>query len=347
MRRFRTPLVLVALAVLLGASTVAATAVGSVTVPAEQVLGVLGEALGLPVDGVQPTFRVIVLQARLPRVALAIAVGAGLAIVGLALQTLVRNPLADPYVLGISSGASVGAVLVITTGTTAAATGATPVAAFLGSLGALVIVYGLARSGGRITTGRLVLAGVAISYVLSALTSFLLITAERGEQAREVLTWLLGGLGAASWDTVWLPLLASTAGLLTLGARTRSLNLLFAGDESAVTLGLDVARFRAGMFVLTSLLTGVLVASAGPIGFVGLIVPHATRFLVGADHRRALPSCALAGAAFLVLADLLARVVASPEEIPAGVLTALAGGPFFLWLLRRDARRATAIRSDS
>ena len=158
-----------------------------------------------------------------------------------------------------------------------------------------------------------------------------------------MLTWLLGGLGGARWETLWLPLAVVVSGLTVLLAQARTLNVLLAGEATAVTIGVDTQRFRTRMFILTSLLTGVLVAASGPIGFVGLILPHAVRLVVGSDHRRGLPAAALAGASFLVLADIAARTLASPQEIPVGVLTALCGGPFFLWLLRRDARRAAAV----
>jgi iron complex transport system permease protein len=219
-----------------------------------------------------------------------------------------------------------------------------PLAAFAGAVGALGLVYFLSRAGGQITTTRLVLAGVAVAYVLSAVTSLMLLTAETGDQARQVLTRLLGGLGGAQWDSLWLPMAVVLLGLVYLLAQARTLNVLLAGDEAAVTMGVDANRFRVATFVLASLMTGVLVAVSGPIGFVGLILPHGVRLLVGSDHRRALPAAALAGASFLVLADVAARTLASPQEIPVGVLTALCGGPFFLWLIRRDARRG-AVRS--
>ncbi len=330
-----TVVILVLLAVLAG-SVVAGLAVGSVAVPPGEVLKALLQ------QPVAPQYQSIVIQARAPRVLLGAVVGAGLGVVGMALQALVRNPLADPYLLGVSSGASVGAVAVILTGATVFGAASTSVAAFLGSLAALVVVYLLSRAGGRITTTRLVLAGVAVAYVLSAVTSLMLILARTGDQARQVLTWLLGGLGGADWRSLWLPAGAVAVGVAVLLAQSRTLNVLLAGDDAAVTMGVDTNRFRAQMFILTSLITGTLVAVSGPIGFVGLILPHAMRLVVGSDHRRALPATALAGASFLVLADLAARTLAAPQEIPVGVLTALCGGPFFLWLIRRDARRAVA-----
>ncbi|MCK0175947.1 iron ABC transporter permease [Mycolicibacterium sp. F2034L] len=336
--------VIAALLVLLGGVVLAGLAIGSIAIPPVDVARTLAHQLVPTLVDVTapPHVETVVLQVRGPRVLLGAVVGAGLAVIGMTLQALVRNPLADPYLLGVSSGASVGAVGVIVTGATVLGAASTSVAAFAGSLAALALVYTLSRAGGQITTTRLVLAGVAVAYVLSAVTSLMLIMAESGDQARQVLTWLLGGLGGANWDALWLPLGAVLAGIVVLLAQARTLNVLLAGDEAATTMGVDVDRFRAQTFVLASLLTGILVAVSGPIGFVGLILPHAVRLVVGSDHRRALPAAALAGASFLVLADLAARTLAAPQEIPVGVLTALCGGPFFLWLIRREARRAVA-----
>ncbi|MGW2226156.1 FecCD family ABC transporter permease [Streptomyces formicae] len=325
----------VALLAALGAAVVGGLALGSVRIPPGDVLEILtGRADPSP-------FRTIVLDVRLPRVLLGAVVGAGLAVIGTVLQALVRNPLADPFLLGVSSGASVGAVGAIVLGGTfgvgsALATTVTiPAAAFAGALVSLVLVYSLARSGGGFATGRLILAGVAVSYILTALTSLILVTADSADHLKEVLYWTLGGLGSARWDMLALPCCALVVGTALLMALARPLDLLLVGEEGATVLGLDTARFRAAVFVLASLLTGVLVAYSGAIGFVGLMVPHAARMLVGAAHRPLLPVVALLGAVFLVVADLAARTVAAPQDIPVGVLTALTGGPFFLWLLRR------------
>ncbi|ANI38874.1 FecCD family ABC transporter permease [Mycolicibacterium vaccae] len=343
-RRLPYPLVLVGLSALLVATVIAGLAIGSIAIPpADVVRSVAAALLPSAVDADVPAHvHTVITQVRAPRVLLGAVVGAGLAVIGMTLQALVRNPLAEPFLLGVSSGASVGAVAVIVSGVGVAGWLSPSLAAFAGALAALTLVYGLSSAAGQITTTRLVLAGVAVSYVLSAVTSLMLLTADTGDRARQVLTWLLGGLGSARWDTLWLPLTVVVAGLILLLAQARTLNVLLAGDAAATTMGVDTPRFRARMFVLTSLLTGVLVAASGPIGFVGLILPHAVRLVVGSDHRRALPAAALAGASFLVLADIAARTLASPQEIPVGVLTALCGGPFFLWLLRRDARRAAA-----
>lgn len=343
-RRNRVPFpaVLALLATALAAAVVVSLAVGSVSLSTADVAGILVRQVfpGWVDPGWPSTYATIVLDVRLPRVLLAGVVGAGLAAVGTALQALVRNPLADPYLLGISSGASLGAVTVLTSGAMVLGVLATPmVAAFAGSMATLVAVYTLASSGGRMTTTRLVLAGVAVSYVLSALTDLVLTTAADPHLLSSIRFWTLGSVAGAEWATLPIPVTVVLAGLAVLLGQARSLNLLFAGEEAAGTLGLNVHRFRTGMFVLVSLMTGVMVAVSGSIGFVGLMVPHAVRMLVGADHRRVLPAAALLGATFLIIADLAARTVAAPQELQIGVLTALCGGPFFVWLLRRQARR--------
>ncbi|WP_030019963.1 FecCD family ABC transporter permease [Streptomyces monomycini] len=340
-RRRSFAVTLVVLGVLLLVSATAGMAIGSVHVPPGEVWGIVTHALGadLPDPGWSRARETIVLDVRAPRVALGAVTGAGLAVIGTAMQALVRNPLAEPYLLGVSSGASLGAVMVIVFGVSLFGPLSLPAAAFAGALLTLLLVYTTARTGGRITSVRLVLSGVAMAAVLTAVMDILLLTSDRGNEARAVLAWTLGGLGGVQWGTLWLPGLALLLGIAVLLVQARSLNLLLAGEEAATTMGLDVARFRARMFVLLSLVTGVLVAAAGPIGFVGLMLPHVVRLFVGGDHRRVLPAAALAGAVFLIWADIAARTVAAPMEIPVGVLTALCGGPFFLWLMRRDARR--------
>ncbi|MFF7077986.1 FecCD family ABC transporter permease [Streptomyces lavendulae] len=341
MKRGRTATVLLFLAAALAASAVAGLALGPVRIAPGRVLDLLLAGPGARGGA----FASIVWDVRMPRVLLGAVVGAGLAVTGTVLQALVRNQLADPFLLGASSGASAGAVLVIVFGTAAGAgaVGAlggagVPLAAFAGSMAALVTVYALARRGATMTTGRLILAGVAVQYVLSALTSLVLVLSASPDQMRSVLFWTLGGLGGARWSELALPAAALFVGTGVLVTLARPLDLLLAGEEGAHTLGLDTGRFRAAAFVLTSLVIGVLVASSGAIGFVGLMVPHAARMVVGAGHRALLPVAALGGAVFLTLADLLARTAAAPEEIPVGVVTALVGGPFFLWMLRRSGR---------
>ncbi len=278
----------------------------------------------------------IVWEIRFPRVLLGAVVGAGLAVVGVTMQALVRNPLADPYLLGVSSGAAFGAVSVILLGIAWFGLYTRSIAAFLGALAAFACVYILARRKGRVTTGRLILAGVAVAYTFGAVTNFMIYKAPNGEAARGVVFWLLGGLGGARWEFLGLPAAVLVAATILLVVQSRALNALSVGEETAMILGVDTNRFRQGIFALTSLLTGVLVAIAGGIGFVGLMLPHIVRLFVGADHRRLLPVSALVGAIFLIWVDVLARTVVAPQELPIGILTALIGAPFFIWLMWRS-----------
>lgn len=298
------------------------------------------QALGMqppPLEGITPQHQQIVWLIRMPRVLLAALVGAGLAVVGTIMQAMVRNPLADPYLLGVSSGASVGAVAVLAFGALASAgMYALTAGAFAGALAATVAVYLLARSQGRIHATRLILGGVAIGYVLAGVTSLITLSSGQRDLASALLTWTLGSLAGTQWEELGIPAAVLAAGLLWLGLQTRPLNALLAGDEAAATLGVDTARLRRALFLVVSLLTGTMVAVSGAIGFVGLIVPHAARMLVGTDHRRVLPVAALAGALLLVLVDLVARTAFAPMELPVGVITSLIGGPFFVWMLVRQ-----------
>lgn len=315
--------------------------VGSVSIPAPTALAVLTHWLsgGLLLEpDWREAYEIIIVQTRVPRVILAAVVGASLGVCGMVIQAIVRNPLAGPSILGVSSGAATGAVIVMRFGLIFLGAFTLHIAAFLGGLAALTIVFWIARTGGQMTPTRLVLAGVAMSAVLSALTSLLVLTSPDPQLAARVLFWTLGGFGSAQWKLLPVPVAALAIGLAVMLAQSRRLNLLMAGDESAVALGLEVERFRRLMFVLTAALTGITVAVSGVIGFVGLIMPHIVRLMVGADHRRALPAVALLGASFTIAADLVARSIIAPLELPVGIVTALVGGPFFIWLLRRDAR---------
>lgn len=274
---------------------------------------------------------------RLPRTLLAGIAGAGLALAGALMQALVRNPLAEPYLLGVSAGAGVGAVAVITLGASAAGLTLSG-AAFAGALAAAVAVYLLARQGGLVAPTRLILSGVALGALLSAVTSYLTITTE-AQNVFSILFFLLGSVAAATWAKLAVPAAALALVFVFALLRSRSLNALQVGDETATMLGVDVNRFRSQLLVACALLTGAVVAVSGGIGFVGLIVPHVSRIVVGADHRRMLPVAVLGGAVFLMAADLAARTVAAPTEIPIGIVTAVVGAPFFLWLMRRGQRR--------
>ncbi|MDT0307505.1 iron ABC transporter permease [Streptomyces sp. DSM 44917] len=283
-------------------------------------------------------------QFRLPRTLLAGLAGGGLALAGALMQAAVRNPLAEPYVLGVSAGAGVGAVAVITLGS--AAVGGLPLsgAAFLGALAATAAVYLLARQGGVLAPTRMILAGVALGSLLSAVTSYLTLTTE-AQNVFSVLFFLLGSVSAATMDQLAVPAAALAAVTLFALLNARALNALLVGDENATALGVNVNRLRGQLVIAASLLTGAVVAVSGGIGFVGLVVPHAARILVGADHRRMLPVAVLGGALFLMAADVLARTVAEPTEIPIGIVTAVVGAPCFLWLIRRGrAARAGMLR---
>ncbi|WP_311210965.1 MULTISPECIES: iron ABC transporter permease [unclassified Aeromicrobium] len=274
----------------------------------------------------------IVWTFRLPRVLMAVLVGASLAVVGALLQAIIRNPLADPYVLGASSGAALGAVGALALGASVPGLFVSG-SAFAGAAVAGVVVYVLASRGGRIESLRLVLAGVALSYLFSAVTGWITATADHG-RLPGLLFFLLGSISSASWEMLALPAAALVLGVVYALRRASHLDAAMTGDETAASLGVDMTRLRVEVLVVTAAMTGAVVAVAGGIGFVGMVVPHVCRLLVGAGHRSLLPFAALAGALLVVVVDTVARTAASPREIPLGVVTALVGAPFFLWLLR-------------
>lgn len=311
-----------------------ATSVGSVPVPVSELLGALWAGVTGNVETVHDT---IVWRLRLPRVLLAASVGAALALAGVGFQGIFQNPLADPYLLGAASGAGLGATFVIAFGASVpwlAGLGV-PLGAFLAAVATVTLVVFLARRGGRVGIVSLILAGVVIGSSLSAATSFVLLASR--EQTAGILSWLLGSFAFASWSRLGgaIPLLV-VAAVVLVGAG-RALNVLQLGEEAAANLGLPVERVKIVVIGAATLATAAAVAVSGVIGFVGLITPHAVRLAIGPDHRSLAPLAALWGAIFLVLADLLARTVLAPAEIPVGIVTALAGGPFFLWLLRTRA----------
>ncbi|MEM3086974.1 MAG: iron ABC transporter permease [Halobacteria archaeon] len=330
-------LVVAVLAVLLGVSVTGGVTWGSVPISPTDVWSIVWSKLfGGSAQNWPQGHEQIVWELRLPRVFLAAVVGAALTVAGTVIQALVRNPLADPFILGLSAGASVGAAGVILLGALGAfGIYAISVGGFLGALVAMVAVFAIAQERGRINPLRLVLVGVAMAFVFQAITGFLVFWADpRASQA--VLFWLLGSFGRASWSLLAAPAIVLILGLLYAMARARSTNALSLGEEAALSLGVDVAALRRGLFVTASLMTGVAVAASGAIGFVGLVVPHMTRLLFGSDHRAALPVGALLGASFMVWGDLLARTIVAPQEMPIGVITAFLGAPFFLLLLRRS-----------
>lgn len=319
---------------------VLSVSVGAVPIPPGDVLAVVAHHLLPGAAAPDPITDQIIWDVRLPRALLGVLVGASLAVAGTALQALVRNPLADPYVLGVSSGASLAAVAVLLGGV--AATGApVQVAAFLGALGALLVVSALASTRGTLPPLRLVLAGVALSYALSGLTSYLIFASDNPQAAQSVLFWLLGSLGTARWDALAVPAGALVLGCGWLVARARALDALVLGDESSATLGVGATRLRRELLVVSSLVTGVVVAVSGGIGFVGLMVPHLVRLVTGPSHARLLPLAVVVGAGYLVGVDIVARTLDAPVEIPLGVVTSVLGAPVFLWLLRTRMRGGT------
>ena len=296
----------------------------------------IGTASLVPPD---PIAARIVWDLRLPRVLLALLVGGGLSVVGVAMQALVRNPLAEPYILGISSGASAGASLFYL-GLLPPVLGqvlSMPLAAFGGGLLAIGTVYLVAYTGTRLSVARLLLAGVAMSALMASVTSFITFSSPDPGKLRAVLFWLLGSLSGTQWSELVPPLATTAAGTAFLLVLARPLDAMLIGEEAAYHLGVPVEALKRGLIVLAALMTGALVAVAGAIGFVGLIVPHAVRLVAGVAHRRVVPLAFAGGALFLVWADLAARTILPEQELPVGILTALCGVPFFLVLLRRGS----------
>lgn len=325
--------VLGGLAAALAVSLVVATGIGPVAVGAGQVVRTLVRHLSGQ-TGPGATGDLIVWQIRFPRVLLGAVVGAGLALAGTVVQGVVRNPVADPYLLGLSSGASVGAVLVLSAGTGVLGALTLPAAAFAGSAAAMALVLLLARHRGRLLPLRLVLVGVACAHLFSGLTSFLLAGSASSAAQQQIIFWLLGGLSGARWETLPASAAVVAAGAALLLVMAHRLNVLVLGDEACAALGVPAEKLRRRLLVLATLVTGTVVAFSGAIGFVGLIVPHLARMLVGAEHRRMLPVAVVLGALFLVWSDVAARTVVSPAELPVGILTAFVGVPFFLLLMR-------------
>ncbi|RCG27114.1 iron ABC transporter permease [Sphaerisporangium album] len=335
--RGRLPVTVAVLAAALPVTILLGVALGATVIPVGDVVRYVGAALtgGTITSGEVPAYSII-WQVRVPRVLLAAVVGAGLSVVGVAVQAMVRNALADPFVLGISSGASVGASLVVAFGLfTGLGIYAVSTAALLGALGASVLVYLAARGRAGLSPLRLVLTGIALAYGFQAMTSLVVFLAPNYQAASTVLFWLLGGLGAATWGSLPLPAAGVLCCVALLLRYARALDVLAMGDETAASLGVDAMATRRWTFVLTSVVTGLLVAVSGPVGFVGLVMPHLVRMLVGSTHRRVLTVAPLAGACFIVWADVVSRTFFSPQELPLGVVTALVGVPVFVVILRR------------
>lgn len=320
----------------LALATLLSFIVGSVIIPPAAMWAVIRDTLGGVelADGLKP-YATILFTLRLPRTVLVALTGAALAGSGAAYQGLFRNPLADPYLIGVASGAGLGAVMAMTLGWNSTLLGlfAVPLAALLGALLTVTLVYRLARVGRAVPVTNLILAGVAVSSFATALTSFLMILAT-GEM-RRALVWLLGGSTLSGWLPVLAELPYVLIGLAVLFLVSHTLNVLQVGEEQAQQLGLSVEQVRLVVVVAASLASAAAVAFSGVIGFVGLVAPHVVRLVWGNDYRKILPLASILGAALLLFADIVARFVLAPQEIPVGIVMSLVGAPFFLWLLRR------------
>jgi iron complex transport system permease protein len=332
------------LAALLFFTAVVAIGIGSVSIPPLRVLRLLAAAFDAPWSGPDADPELVILMAiRVPRVLVAGLVGAALAVAGTQMQGLFQNPMASPDVIGTSTGAALGAVLAFVLGLAQSHVAWIPALACVGAALSLATVYGLTTRRGRTPVAMLLLAGVALNALLGALTSFAItLTWVRYEVAQEVVFWLMGGLDDRTWTHVWLSAPIVAVGLAAAAALARDLDLFTTGEDAAATLGLDVERAKQRVLGIAALLSGTAVAVSGVVGFVGLIVPHALRLIVGPSHRRLVPATAMAGAIFVITADLVARTSLAPIEIRLGIVTGLCGAPFFLWLLGRYRREVGA-----
>lgn len=322
----------------LALSVAVAVTIGPADISVPDVWSAVAAHLGWGTAELTPIRDGIVWNLRMPRTLLAAVCGAGLAVCGTVLQSLLRNPLADPFVLGVSSGASTGAVAIVVLGVGGGAVSVSA-GAFVGAVCSFALVLLLSHTLGG-SADRVVLSGVAAMQLFSALTSFVILTAGDAETTRGVLFWLLGSLSGVGWTDVWLCAAVLVGALTVCLSQARTLDAFAFGQDAAAALGVHVARTRLLLLSVTALLTAALVSSAGAIGFVGLVLPHAARALVGAGHARLLPVTALAGAVFLVWVDTLARTVLDPQEVPVGVVTSLIGVPAFVLVLYRT-RKAT------
>jgi iron complex transport system permease protein len=337
-RRYRATMVVLAAALVL--SILLGVGLGAVAIPPGTALRLFAWKLHLTGrPDVPRSIEVILFQLRLPRVLLGAVVGVGLAVAGMLFQGLFRNPMADPAVIGVSSGAALGAILVIVAGGAGVLGGlGVAGAAFVGAMAVAFMVYRLARVGPAVHVVTLLLAGIAVAAVISGVMS--LVMSFSGEGIRNIYFWILGGLGARGWGALKVVTPIVAAGVALAALSVNDLNVMALGEERAAQLGVEVESFKRRTLVLGSLLAAASVSVSGVIGFVGLMTPHLLRLVVGSDHRRLLPAVVLAGPTILILADLAARLIIAPEELPLGAVTAVLGGPFFLFLLRRQRRNA-------
>jgi len=332
------------LAIALIIVTVVAIAHGSSRIPYADVARILLNYVGIPLDDsiARPQIT-IVQQVRLPRIFVAMFVGAGLSVSGAVMQGIFRNGLADPGILGVSAGGSLGAVIAFTTGMALNGLWVVPIFAFVGAITAALVVYLLALEQGRANTTSLLLAGIALNAFISAIVSMQLLLTEDIGQAQAIITWLIGSLAGKGWRHVIVIAPPILLCITFIYSYSRDLNLFLLGEETAQGLGTNVPRTRFILLALAALATGLAVSMAGVIGFVGLVVPHVLRLIIGPDHRVLIPASMLGGAVFLVLADTITRIVIPNVELPVGIVTSLIGGPFFLYLLWRQRKTVRSL----
>ncbi|MCX5495067.1 iron ABC transporter permease [Kaistia dalseonensis] len=340
-RRSRAQLAIVVLGVLLLATMIGSLCVGPSGLSTGEVGQLIADALAGRFDAVGSTSHVILFDIRIPRTLLGALVGASLAVAGAMMQGLFRNPLADPGLVGVSSGAALGAVLVIVLGSALIAPitgivriGALPIAAFVGGFATTLTLYGIATREGRTSVGTMLLAGIALGALAAALTSYLVFRSD-DLQLRELTFWSMGSLGGATWPKILIATPPIIAVLALMPFCARGLDALVLGESEARHLGIDTQRLKSIVIFATALAVGVAVAFAGVIGFVGIVVPHVLRLAIGPEHRTLLPASALLGAALLIAADMVCRVIVAPAELPIGIVTATIGAPFFLSILLR------------
>ena len=320
-----------------------AAAVGPYTIPPSHSVEILLEQVGFGQSSAPQTEQAIIETIRLPRILLALTVGAALGVSGAVMQGLFRNPMADPGIIGVSTGGALGAVIAIALGLQTVFALALPGMAFVGAAAALALVYVVASLGGRFSMAALLLAGVALSAFMAAIISAIILFTSDLQAQREMLFWLAGGLGASTWTDIRISAPLVLIGIAVAVIFSRDLNLLMVSEDEAKALGVRVVLTRNLLLLAASLITGAAVAFSGAIAFVGLIAPHTLRLLIGADHRALIPLSAIGGGIFLLAADTLARVAIAPAEIPVGVVTALVGAPFFVLLLARNKARASML----
>lgn len=342
MKNLKGKLIFIILIIVLIMAIVFSLTKGSVKVPLEDTYKILlNKTLGFSLGNINQSTVDIIWQIRFPRVILGVVVGMGLALCGVIMQATVQNPLADPYILGISSGGTLGASISVFVLSVYFANSnlnlPISIAAFIGSLVASIVVFKISVIGGRMTPVKLILSGVVVNFICSAFSSLMLYLSNDNGAVRNISEWTMGSLAGATLNNIQLPVISVVIVGGFFLTQSRILNIMLLGDEGAITLGVDLNKYRKIYLLLIALLTGILVSVCGLIGFVGLVIPHITRSLVGTDHKINLPCAMLIGGIFLVLSDVLARCILISMELPIGIVTAIIGAPFFLYILIRKS----------